>query len=309
MLSSLDHDSRKPRLFPYFFPPSSLHFFIPFFPLDKKARCTGLLEGEGNCIVHCLSERTIIRLRLSVSSLRFSSREEHVSSGVEVAVRRWMPSFSATVSSFLPFFFDILSFEAQIGAGHSMHDRIHLSFFYRIVDDFPFTWKYLRKQLIFLARKIFKKGVSSFFRFVSTRTLAPCISCRGSARAYYTEPPANKPTARQIRVSYPWRPRDRRGLVVKDFYWILIHKPAGSPSEPTFMKTLIFAPSLLTSCLLFLSYARLESFRIGWVTISHENLMHLLFQRIQYVFFLSLDIDECLLLRLENFFYKLKWKK
>lgn len=88
MLSSLDHDSRKPRLFPYFFPPSSLHFFIPFFPLDKKARCTGLLEGEGNCIVHCLSERTIIRLRLSVSSLRFSSREEHVSSGVEVAVRR-----------------------------------------------------------------------------------------------------------------------------------------------------------------------------------------------------------------------------
>lgn len=120
---------------------------------------------------------------------------------------------------FLPsFFFDILSFEAQIGAGHSMHDRIHLSFFYRIVDDFPFTWKYLRKELIFLARKIFKKGVSSFFRFVSTRTLAPCISCRGSARAYYTEPPANKPTARQIRVSYPWRPRDRRGLVVKDFY-------------------------------------------------------------------------------------------
>lgn len=75
------------------------------------------------------------------------------------------------------------------------------------------------------------------------------------------------------------------------------------------MKTLIFAPSLLTSCLLFLSYARLESFRIEWVTISHENLMHLLFQRIQYVFFLSLDIDECLLLRLENFFYKLKWKK
>lgn len=46
MLSSLDHDSRKPRLFPYFFPPSSLHFFIPFFLLRQKSSLHRVARGR-----------------------------------------------------------------------------------------------------------------------------------------------------------------------------------------------------------------------------------------------------------------------
>lgn len=73
VLSTLSTSFKRAETFSIFFFFSML--LPPFLPFDKKARCTTrLLEGEGNCIVHCPSEQTIIRLRLSVSSLRFSSR-------------------------------------------------------------------------------------------------------------------------------------------------------------------------------------------------------------------------------------------
>ena len=53
-------------------------------------------------------------------------------------------------------------------------------FFYRVVDDFPFTWKYLKKELIFLIRKIFKKGVSSicFNTYARSMYFMPWICTR-----------------------------------------------------------------------------------------------------------------------------------